>query len=1197
LYLNKLQILGFKSFADKVHVDFETGITAIVGPNGCGKTNIVDAVRWVIGEQKASVLRSTTMENVIFNGTKNRKALGFAEVSLSIENTKGILPSEYSEITITRRCYRDGQSNYLINGTVCRLKDITALFMDTGMGSDAYSVIELKMVNDILSHRTQDRRKLFEEAAGITKYKERRREAIYKLEIAKENLTEVNIDIRNRQRQVKSFENIVQKQQEAREISERLKEIEIDYHQRFMSKLTEDTKQLENENDLKDSQRENIQRQLIENERQIDKLKIDVNNSESKVSKSRDRLDDVNSRVTKIQTNISMSEQRISHLKENIERFSREKLELENQIIKLTNSNAELDEKINVLTRTISLMEESQGNKRKGLDVIEEKVKNSKDELKELTSKHSEINKKLVDKNSEYEIIKNNLENQIARCTRLTEENINNINKISVLDDEIEKLENELGIRKNAVIDNQLRYENLRKDKDNLFIEKNSLEKELIYKKYETDKLKEKIQFQTNLLENFEDYSEGIKYLIKAKEESNIKTVLDKLEVNDKFKIAIETALGEISNYLIVDNIKSANNYVELLDANQKGKVTFIIKDNLYKLTMNIFQDEFPEIMKQEGVYGWADKFIKCPDDYILLYKYLLDEYIIVENLDTAKRLSSGNYIKFITLDGDIVTDSFVRAGGRTNVETLKIGREKLIHEFENKIKVFEEEIIKQEKELKIINDKYNKIDIDTIFDKLQIDKSETSDIENKISQINYKRNQLNSFIDSNHSENNKLSASNKELTESMDSLIKDIDILSNDKYQKDKELENFASEFEALDKELTTRTNEYNNFTIELTKVKAELNNLNNEKLRNSDSLLTSKSTLDARTIEANNYSSEISELKDKIGYTGQDNEKTGMLLELDVLNKEKAIIMSDYNLIKDEYDKLKKELDELENTQRHIRKKSDDIIKGIHDIQLRLVSSRKEIAEHKEKVQEDYNVEIIYCDYKDKEFFDYSQTKYEIDKMKVRLKQLGGTGQMELNLFEQEKKELEKLVIERDDLVKAEEDLLHLIEQINLTAQEKFKETFELIRSNFQQIFRELFMEGDEADLKLVTDETDPDPLNAKIDIIAKPRGKRPQLIDLLSGGEKTLTAIALLFAIYQVKPSPFCILDEVDAPLDDANIDRFIKIIRKFSTETQFIIVTHNKRTMEAADSMYGITMAEEGISTIVNVKFNDQPINLN
>lgn len=1188
MYLNKLDIIGFKSFADKVNIEFDSGITAIVGPNGCGKTNIVDAVRWVIGEQKASVLRSSTMENVIFNGTKNRKALGYAQVSLSIENTKGILPSEYSEITITRRCFRDGQSNYLLNGVPCRLKDITSLFMDTGMGADAYSVIELKMVNDILSHRTQDRRKLFEEAAGITKYKERRREALYKLEIARENLTEANIEIRNRQRTVNAYEKIAQKQREAQEISTELKVLEIDYHQRYYSKLIDETRHVEAELKLKEQDRVNLQKELNENESIIDKYKEDLNRTESILNETRDRLNNINKQINEIQTNISISEQRIKFLRENIQLFSNERLKLEEQINDLELKKSGIKEKISVLNDTIRLLEQSRKDKKAVLDEVEAKVKVSRDELKDLTGKHADITRTVLEKRNEYEIIRNRLEDQLTRCGKLTEDNISNINKVSEFDKEIENVENYISVDSAALERLEKEYDNKKNEKEEYANEISRLEKDIIYRSHESEKLKDKIEFQLNLLENYGDYSEGIKYLVKDRNEKGLNVVIEKLDVDDKFKIAIETALGEISNYLIVNNEETAQKFIEILRENEKGKITFILKDNLYRSGLNIFQNEFPEILSHEGVYGWADKFIRCPDEYLRLYKYLLDEYIIVENLETAKKLSKDNFIKFITLDGDIVTNSFLRAGSRTSIETLKIGREKLIENLKLQVNELEQAISQDQETLENVKGKHREIKIDQLTKKIQQLRSAIQVSESKKAQINYLKTQTNNILDSINSENDNLSKLNKELSARMDILISAIEESENIKYQREKELDHFTTELEILTDQLTHKRDEYNNFNIEVTKIHGEFTNLQNELSRTNDTITQVQGTIELRNTECEQYEKEIQSLNQTLGA----DEEEGLKHKLSILEKLRLEVDSDFQLVRSEYEVKRNLVEKVEQEQRALREKRDNIIDYIHRNEMQLTKDRLEIKEHKDRIMEEYGEGIVYTQYSDNNIFDFIKTKSEIDKYRYRLKQLGGSGQMELGIYEQEKRELEQLIEEKNDLVNAEEDLINLIDQINMTAQEKFAETFEQIRSNFQGIFRELFMEGDEADLKLISEPENPDPLDAKIDIIAKPRGKRPQLIDLLSGGEKTLTAIALLFAIYQVKPSPFCILDEVDAPLDDANIDRFIRIIRKFSRDTQFIIVTHNKRTMEAADTMYGVTMAEEGISTIVSVKFHNQ-----
>ncbi|MGH2575175.1 MAG: chromosome segregation protein SMC, partial [Ignavibacteria bacterium] len=1026
MYLNKLEIIGFKSFAEKIGIEFDSGMTAIVGPNGCGKTNIVDAVRWVIGEQKASVLRSSTMENVIFNGTKNRKALGYAEVSLTIENTKGILPSEYSEITITRRCFRDGQSNYLLNGTSCRLKDITALFMDTGMGADAYSVIELKMVNEILSHRTQDRRKLFEEAAGITKYKERRRETLYKLEIARESLNEATIEIRNRQRTVNAYERIARQRQEANEISEKLKSMEIDYHQRYMSKLIEDTEQIESGLKLKEEHREAVQSKLNENENIIDKYKNELNKTEKTLNETRDTLNNINSKINEVQNSISISEQRIKYLKETIERFRKERAELENEISILESSKSELEERITVINETIKLTEESLSAKRAALDEIELKVKSSKDELKDLTVKHAAISRTVLEKRNEYEITKNRLEDQLSRCSKLTDENIKNINKISVLDKETEALETELGDYKNNLSKLTLKYDELKRTRDNYSEEIIRLEKDIIYKSQEAEKIKVKVSFQINLLENYEDYSEGVKYLVKERNERDVKVVIEKLEVEDKFKIAIEAALGEVSNYLIVNDAEAAQKFIDILKEKQKGKITFILKNNLYNTELNIFQDEFPEILKHEGVYGWADKFIKCPEEYLLLYKYLLDEYIIVENLDTAKKLSQGNFIKFITLDGDIVTNSFLRAGSRTNIETIKIGREKLISNFKDNIKELELELERDNLHLSEAKNKFSEIDLDTLSDKVQELKSKILECENKISQLKYLKTQTNTLAENYNSENEMLSASNKELSEKLDKLILEIEEAENLKYQREKELEHFTTELETLADELTSKRDEYNNFNIEETRVKGELTNLQNEMARTVEGIGSKRSTIEGRSIESAKYEIEIQVLHSEIEPTENEGRGSGLKQQLSLLEAEKNEIEKDFNLVKSEYDAKRSIVDKIEQEQRLVRNERDETINYIHQSEMQLTKDRIEIKEHKDRILEEYNESIVYTAYEDAGSYDFTSCKLEIDKLRMRLRQLGGTGQMELGIYEQEKNELEKLIEEKNDLIKAEEDLI---------------------------------------------------------------------------------------------------------------------------------------------------------------------------
>jgi chromosome segregation protein len=836
-------------------------------------------------------------------------------------------------------------------------------------------------------------------------------------------------------------------------------------------------------------------------------------------------------------------------------------------------------------------MLDSQVSKKSAVEDIETKVKRSKDELKDLTVKHGTSSKELIEKQNEYEIAKNKLELQIQRCEKLTEENRDILNKASELERQKNQLEKELATDKEEFEKLNREIHKTRRHREALQEEISGLERNIIYRDSEIERLKQKAELHARLLESMEDYSQGIQYIVKDRNEKDADIIIDKLQVDDKFKAAIEAALGEISNYLIVNNEENAARLIDILNKEQKGKVTFIIRDNLYKNTLfNIFQDEFPEILNQRGVYGWADRFIKCKEEYWLLFRYLLDEYIIVEDLETARKLSKDNFIKFITLDGDIVTNSFVRAGGKTAVESLKLGREKLILEFRTQIRTLETSLEGEQLKLDELKKSFSIINTEPLEAELSKKQTKVVNIGGMINQLVYEKDQTNLVSEANSRELEELNTGNNELKYKIDGLISEIEKAENTKYQREKEIDHFASELENLADNLTAKRDEYNTYNIEITKTRAEFDNLEKEIIRIDENIVSKQNSLKARALESNEYELEIRKLGTELESFSESG-SSGWKPNLKALLDERAGIETEFSYVRSEYEVKKSLVDRVEHEQRSLRTSRDDIIEYIHKNEMQLTKDRIEIKEHKDRIKDEYEVDISYSEFEDNTIFDFIRTKAEIDRLRNKLRQLGGSGQLELGIYEQEKAELERMTEQKNDLVQAEKDLIQLIDDLNKTAQQKFTETFELIRQNFMGIFRELFMEGDEADLRLVIDPENPDPLDAKIDIIAKPRGKRPQLIDLLSGGEKTLTAIALLFAIYQVKPSPFCILDEVDAPLDDANIDRFIKIIRKFSSDTQFIIVTHNKRTMEAADSMYGVTMAEQGISTIVNVKFND------
>ncbi|MFA7362005.1 MAG: chromosome segregation protein SMC [Candidatus Kapaibacterium sp.] len=1207
MYLSKLEIFGFKSFPEKTTIEFSGGVSAIVGPNGSGKSNIVDALRWVLGEQGDKALRSERREDVVFSGTSKRKPLSIAEVALTIQNNRNILPTEYSEVQIARRFYRSGETEYYLNGTKVRLKDIKTLFLDTGIGPDAYSVIELKMVETILSHVKNERRKMFEEASGIVSYKQNRDLTFKKLDTVKETLKRVNDIIREKQRNVTTLERQAKKNEEAKIVFNELKLLEIIFYSYEYDKMHFEIKE------IKDHENENItfkaklESELLVSNSKYDSIQPEINELEKNSNEINEELDDVKDRINKLERDNLVKTEKSKNLNSNIERLSEEIDTLSESIDKNRTKNDELEKVISVLKRTIEISEASLLEKKANVDRTITLINKKKLEISDIGIKVKENLKKFNQKKTEYEKNKYTQENNLERLKQISESNKDFLEEISHLEKEKytyqELLESENKITRNT--ETELRAEIDNRQKLNGKID--TLRKEITDLTINLENNKSKTEYLQNIIDNFEDFAEGIKHIKNDTTIDYAKTVLDSVEVEDKYKIAIETALGEVANYLIVDDSRYLNKLVDKLSNDDKGKVTFILNDKL-KLENNLqiqFDYEYfnPDLLKDKNVLGFADKFIKCrnkEDEF--LFRYILDEYVIVEDLDTAFRLSSDNYYKFITLDGDIVTQSVVRAGGKTKEENIRFGRENQIEklrkemfELEDRLKYSEEELNGQISNLNLLKDSEIKSKLDEL--------NKTADkISNDIALIDFRLSDLNKNVSDNDDIYKKLKEDNEKLTVQINEFIKILSKLENEQSNLEKELSFLTEEYTQIDIEHTQNQSDYSSFLIEFNRLKNELKNEENSIARIQNTLEyqnsqirkdrlqieKNKSELDEHAVLISSNNDEIQRLKQErnvIKKRLNDNDAI-----LNVKKSEKEIIEKEQRVKRHEFDRVSQLLVDSQIRIREYEIRSEqytDILHKKYEINIEKPSD--------ESINELLNTKNNYSD--EDGNFDEDRAFKDIDSLSERLKRLGGGFQQIIwDDFQNEKDELEKMIVQRDDLLESEKDINKTIEKINNEAKERFLKTFEEIRQNFIRIFKELFQEGDESNLKLVYDEDEngkisDDPLEAKIEITAKPRGKRPTSIELLSGGEKTLTAIALLFAIYLVKPSPFCVLDEVDAPLDVANLGRFNRMIRKFSEKTQFILITHNERTMETVDTLYGVTMQEPGVTTIVETRFKD------
>ncbi|MBI5476545.1 MAG: chromosome segregation protein SMC [Ignavibacteriales bacterium] len=1176
MYLSKIEVIGFKSFAQRINVNFDVGVTAIVGPNGCGKTNIVDAIRWALGEQRYSTLRSDKMEDVIFNGTKTRKPLGLAEVSLTIENTKGILPTDYSEVTITRRVFRSGESEYLLNKVPCRLKDIVDLFMDTGMGSDAYSVIELKMVETILSDKTDERRKLFEEAAGVTKYKVRRKAAMRRLGDVQQDLARVNDIVKEVQKTVNSLERQAKKAEQYNEVTGRLKALEIDLLEREYSHLHNKLQPLEEKFKIASIDKSKIDEALKAEEDRVDVLQAELTGREKDLNTAQKSASAKFAEVHSIEEKMLVTQERRNSLEVNINRYQKEKLDLFQQQEALAIERVSFNERKVEQDRNLSSFESIFENEKKLYTDLTKEYTRQQSEVEMLKDEILKTAHEVVEKRGETERSKTRIDNLKGRIERALEES-------TLYDADILRVEDQ--IKEHTTRDRDLRKQfaeaevvlfSRQQKKENLRREIDSLRKKGSDISYEIERKTSKIDFLLRMLEGFEGTSDGNLYLLTDGEwkKKNFVTVGDVVQVEEKYRELIETALGDFAHALVVESIEDGYKAIESLKKQGKGKSSFISLDSL-PIKIRRGKTKFPN-----GCFNALD-VVGCEKKYLPLVEFLLDDVLIFDN-SVSQRESLRNITgkRLLSLDGYFQTSSgFIRGGSKKAGEAGYIGKKTQITELQKEIKELQDELKKIEENHNALQQEFNAIHIDDDRKNVKVVEKEMTAVEMKIAQFEFEKKRANDGLERNQQEISLVEQEIGKLENQLRGLSEQLLILENIKTEKETTLTASQSNLEQTESIWTEKAKTVNDLEIKVVTLRGEIRNLERDIERAEERRKDIDLTIERRESEIDHAKNEIGRLE--IEFVSLESQVTLLRNEYEQLQQRR-------NEIEQIYTSLRGEIHKIELKIKDERRLHDDSVSAAHDLEMKISEIRSNIEHLINRAKEEFELTLQIKEYPDDEWVDFAHLREEVKILKDRIKILGAINFAAFDEFTTESERLNFLSQQRDDLLEAEKTLLTTIEEINNTAQRKFLETFGAIRNNFITTFKELFLEGDECDLKL---EENVDPLEANIEIIAKPRGKRPTSIDLLSGGEKTLTAIALLFAIYLVKPSPFCILDEVDAPLDDSNIDRYARILKKFSNNTQFIVVTHNKRTMESAQALYGVTMEEEGVSKIVTVRFNE------
>lgn len=1175
MQLTKLEIKGFKSFGDRMVINFDKGITGIVGPNGCGKSNVVDAIRWVLGEQKSRMLRSDKMENVIFNGTKKRKQSNLAEVSLTFSNTKNLLPTEYSNVTITRRYYRTGESEYLLNGVSCRLKDITNLFMDTGISSNSYAIIELKMVDDILTDKDNSRRGLFEEAAGISKFKIRKKETLKKLtdtdadlERVEDLLFEIEKNLKSLEKQAKQAERYYQYKGEYKEKSILLaKKTVADKREVFLNL----TKQVEAENDKKLS----LNRQLAEQEAALEKGKSELLQKEKLLASRQKALNEHVNKIRQYESEKKIKNERLRFLqdksdslknqieqdKQSNERASFSIKSLEQEKTSAEKIFFETEQRVEVLKSEF----EEQKNK---TAAIREEVNTLNQQQKALQNEVYQLNKSLEIKEIQLSSVKQELEKS---STDTTEQSAS----LEEFDAKLEELSKVLK-EKNEYLSNLKNKE----DHLNQQIEdhKNTIElirEELTQSSRKLDARENEYNLTKSLVDNLEGFPEAIKFLKKSsKWGKNAPLLSDVLTCSEDYRITIENFLEPYMNYYIVETEAQAYEAVNLLSDASKGKAHFFILDNFEK-----FKPTDSKLYDQAIA---ATEIVEYDAKYKKLIGFILDNVYVVKG--DYNSIPDDNDSIFITQSGKVTKRKFSMSGGSVGLfEGKRIGRAKNLEKLQVEIKDLNKKISQIKESLESRQNDLDNLKEHSYRENIEILQSEINEVNSEYVSIRTKQEQFSQMLNN---------AANKRegMEQQRETLIEEIEAIKPDASEKSdklKEIEQrlsiISEDLSVQDEILSQKSSAFNQENIEFHQQQNRVNSLEQEISYKQTAFESSKERLEKNQLELKENEEAIKSIIDTA--ETNDDELLGMY-------DEKEQIEIGVNDVEKDYYAARGQIDEIEKESRNIQRNKEQVDELLMQIQNNLNETKLELNSVKERLSVEFDIDLDKIMNSEEEEIETNETaddlRNAVSKLKEKMDRIGPINPMAMEAYEEIKERNDFILSQREDLRNAKESLLNTITEIDEVARTNFIEAYEKIKENFQKVFRTLFTHEDECDLQL----SDPDnPLESKIEIMAKPKGKRPLTINQLSGGEKTLTATSLLFAIYLLKPAPFCIFDEVDAPLDDANIDKFNNIIREFSKESQFIIVTHNKRTMSSTDVIYGVTMVELGISRVVPVDLRE------
>ncbi len=1174
MQLTTLEIKGFKSFAEKTTIHFDNKITGVVGPNGCGKSNVVDSIRWVLGEQKTSHLRLEKMENLIFNGTKNRKASSMAEVSLTFENTKNLVSSDYKTITITRRLFRDGESEYQLNGVTCRLKDITSLFMDTGVSADSYAIIELGMMDEILNDRDNSRRKLFEQAAGVAKYKKRKKETVDKLkgtdadlERVKDLLFEIEGNLKTLEAQAKKTKRYYELKEEYKQLSLLLARYNLQSYKETYKNLEESkTKEVDNKFELEAA--------IAHAEATLEKEKL------GNVDKEK-ALFEVQRKLNTLVAGVGEKENERNLLNSQIKYALDKKDTAEKQIVEANDSV----EKLKLSIDKLSVDHESEARL---LDARKNELSVLETELNEIRSQHTGLKDTLTNEQKLFTEKERNifeLEKKLA------------VNRSSNEALQRDLLNSDEDVQKKRLELEQLQkdFEQLKTDKEtaevklqSLITEEENKKKEIAELETSVEKTRQELTAETrtldakknefdltkSLVENLEGFPESIKFLKKnAKWSKEAPLLSDIIYCAEEYRVAIENYLEPYLNYYVVQNIQEAVMAVNMLNDSSMGRANFFILDEFEKYEPNAAI----EITGAKPVSG----LVELDAQYKKLGAYLLDKVYMIDDagFDATNLDTQGKKVVVLAKSGKFIRKDFSLSGGAVGLfEGKKIGRAKNLEKLQEEIKTLELSTYKLHQQVSNAQVKINQLKASSVSRDIDAQRNFVNQLTSKFSGSQASINSLVKFLESADEKSKTITQRLDALKTEVETINAELTTLRDTQGSAKAILEKTDKEFVELTNKLSEASSRYNQKNIEFHQQQNRANSISQE-------LGFKKSQIETLMSQLTRNNEVILESQMQL----EESQKKSKEIEAALLSNyaDKESYAAEVEAAEKGYYDSRGMINEFDSKVRELTRNRDNVVSLLNSINEKFSELKLSMTSMKERLSVEFNIDINVILNEEFEMVQpLEEVQAEVEKIKKRIENFGEINPMALEAFEEMKKRYDFIIVQKTDLENAKNSLMDTIKEIEDTAKTQFVEAFTKIRESFIKVFQTLFSADDQCDLFLVNPD---DPLESKIEIIAKPKGKRPTVIDQLSGGEKTLTATALLFSLYLLKPAPFCIFDEVDAPLDDANIGKFNKIISEFSKESQFIIVTHNKMTMSSVEAIYGVTMAEQGVSRVVPVDF--------